>query len=88
VAGEAHVALAAVARERVALVEPELPLLLGGDQLEHVVLLDVAEPLARLELRLIGMIRRAGAPDSIGAADRRPALAVFVFNRRWWQDLL
>ena len=36
VAGEAHVAFAAVARQRVALVQAELPLLLGGDQLDEV----------------------------------------------------
>ena len=35
VAGEAHVAFAAVARERVALVQPELLLLLGGDQIDR-----------------------------------------------------
>ena len=43
VAGEADVALEAVPRQGVALVEPELPLLRGRDELEHVGERDVPE---------------------------------------------
>jgi hypothetical protein len=43
VAGEAHIALAAVAREAVALVEAELSLLLGSDQVDQAALGDVSE---------------------------------------------
>ncbi len=49
VAREADVALEAVARQRVALVQPELALLIRGDELEHGQLADVAEPEPRLD---------------------------------------
>ena len=49
VAREADVTFAAVARERVALVQTELPLLLGGDQIDEVAFGDVAQQVARLD---------------------------------------
>ena len=55
VAREPHVALPAVARERVALVEPELPLLVRGDELEHVPLADVPELVPRLDEVVAGV---------------------------------
>src|SRR5262245_42642610 len=47
VAGESYVAFAAIRRQSVPLVEPEPTLLLGGDELQHVRLPDVPEPVAR-----------------------------------------
>src|SRR3990172_4133296 len=67
-AGEANVALEAVTRQRVSFVEPELPLLLRGDELEHVRLADVPELVARLDEVVAGgegarvLERERGAP--------------------------
>jgi hypothetical protein len=55
VAREADVAFAAVARERVALVPAELLLLLGGDQVGEVTVVDVAEQVARLDEVIAGV---------------------------------
>jgi hypothetical protein len=50
-AGEAEVTLAAVARKRVSLVEAELPLLLGGDEIDQRALGDVPEQTVGLAKR-------------------------------------
>ncbi len=67
VARETHVALEAVLRQRVAFVEPELALLLGRDELEHRVLLDVAQLVARLHevvarVEITGVLERQREP--------------------------
>ena len=55
VAGEADVAFAAVARERVALVPTELLLLLGGDQVDEATVGDVAKQVTRLDEVIAGV---------------------------------
>src|SRR5436190_9364539 len=67
VTGEADVALPAVARKRVALVEAEPQLLLRRDQLEHVRLADVPEPVRRLDeviarVEVPGVLERESEP--------------------------
>src|SRR5438876_691980 len=71
VAGEADVALAAVPRQGVALVEPELPLPLGGDELEHVRLPDVPELVAGLDemvarVEVARVLERERQPTGLG----------------------
>ena len=63
VAGEADVAFAAVARERVALVPAEPLLLLGGHQVDEVMLGDVAEQVAGLD-EVIAGVHVAGVLDA------------------------
>ena len=55
VTGEAHLALAAVAWQGVALVQPELPLLVGRDQLDHMLLLDIAQQVFRFDKVVTGV---------------------------------
>ena len=71
VAGEANVAVEAVLRQLVALVEPELHLLLRRDELEHVLFLDVAEAEPRLDEMIAGVevasvLERERSPTSLG----------------------
>jgi len=69
-AGEANVTLAAVARERVALVKAELPLLLGGNQIDEVPVGDVAQQVARLDeviarVDVTGVLKREREPTGL-----------------------
>ena len=47
--GEAHFALATVARQRVALVQPKLPLFVRCHEFDHMLLLDVAQQIFRFD---------------------------------------
>lgn len=64
-AGEAHAAVAAVARQRVGHGAAERMLLLGGDELEQVVLGDVAAQVARLD-KVVAGVDVAGVPEREG----------------------
>ena len=55
VAGETDVAFAAIARERVAFVAAELLLLFGGDEVDEVTVVDVAEQVARFDEVIAGI---------------------------------
>ncbi len=68
VTGKAHVALEAVLRKRVALVEAELPLLLRRHELKHVTFADVAQPVARLD-EMVARVQVAGVLER----EREPA---------------
>jgi hypothetical protein len=78
VAGEADVAIAAVARQRVGLRLAKRPLLLGGDELDQVALGDVAEPVCGLD-EVIAGVDVAGVLER----ERQPArLAVHAHATR------
>ena len=87
VAGEADVAFAAVARERVALVQPELLLLLGGDQIDEVPVGDVAEQVARLDeviarVDVAGVLEREREPAGLAVHAQAGGLPDPVRQRR------
>ena len=87
VAGEANVAFAAVARERVALVQAELPLLLGGDQIDEVPVGDVAQQVAGLDeviarVDVTGVLEREREPAGLAVHAQARGLPDPVRQRR------
>src|SRR5512132_634894 len=83
---EANVAFAAEPRKRVALVEPELLLLRRGDQLDHVLVLDVAELERRLDeviarKEVAGVLDRERQPTRLRMHTQARRLAVPVGER-------
>ena len=86
VAGEPDVAIPAVPGQGVVLVLPELPLLGQDDQFEHVLVLDVAEQVAGLDIvvagvQVTGVLQGELMPAGLGVHAHPARLAVPVRQR-------
>ena len=85
-AGEADVAVEAVLRKGVPLVETELRLLRRRDEAQHVFFLDVPQPVARLDevvagVDVTGVLEREGEPARLRMDAQRGRLADPVRER-------